>query len=101
MRCRYYLLLNAGLAIHRLQDCLEVSDPIGRRDLNGHGRLATNVRRKFGQALLATATNAHKQRVSCWVVNDSSDSANVAHGVLEQHEIHLHVGFVVVLEARI
>ena len=92
------LALEARLAVHDLQVGLEVVDAVARGDDHLEGRVAVDEGREPRERLLAHAAHAHHERVPAGALDDARDAADVAHRVLEEHEVHRGVGLVVLVE---
>ena len=95
------LLLDARLAVHDLQVGLQVVDAVARGDHHLEGRVAVDKRGEPRERLLAHAADADHQRVAAGRLDDARDAADVAHRVLEEHEVHHRVRLVVLLERAV
>mmetsp|Transcript_14244 Transcript_14244/g.29068 ORF Transcript_14244/g.29068 Transcript_14244/m.29068 type:complete len:463 (-) Transcript_14244:4524-5912(-) len=95
------LLLHSGEAVHGLDVGLKVVDAVSRGDGNGLGLETADVGGQAGEGLLSASSDSDEHTVSGGVVDDTSDAADVPHGVLKQHKVHNGICLVVVLKGSV
>ena len=95
------LILQAGLAVHDLQISLEVIHIVTSSDDDLEGRVAVDEGRKARERLLAHTADANHERVAAGRLDDAGDAADVAHRILEEHEVHRRVRLVVLIQRAI
>mmetsp|Transcript_44777 Transcript_44777/g.132226 ORF Transcript_44777/g.132226 Transcript_44777/m.132226 type:complete len:244 (-) Transcript_44777:532-1263(-) len=90
--------LEARRRVERVHVLLEVAHAVRLGQLHledGEGR---DERREPRERLLARAAHADEERVAARRVDDARDAADVLHRLVEEHEVHLGVGFIIFVQ---
>mmetsp|Transcript_33532 Transcript_33532/g.94240 ORF Transcript_33532/g.94240 Transcript_33532/m.94240 type:complete len:546 (-) Transcript_33532:220-1857(-) len=90
--------LHGGLFVELLEIHLQVCQPVALVHEDAEYVLVIDETAQARQRLLARAADTDEQRVAAGVVGDARDSADVPKGVVEEHEVHGRVRFVVLVE---
>ena len=93
--------LSSRLHESNLDIGLEITHVVVGGHNNSEDVLAKNEGTKLGKRLLSGTTHTDKEGVSTGLVNDSANTGDVLHSLLEKHELHGGNVFVVIVKLTV